>query len=374
MRLRSSAILATALLVLAPATGWSNVSWYDQDFEGLVQADPNALSGDGWLVFGNVFNSDWSYAYGYGPFPAPNGGAAFSAVAAGEGGPGQAAQQLSVYSDYNNGDHGNGRWIESNVFQEQTIGAADIGATWVLQFDAKRGNIEGRTTARAFFKTLDPAAGFALTNFIWIDMTHVPATWDSYSLSIFIDPTLQGQLLQFGFLNTATGWEGSGIFYDNVRLLRSVDLDIKPGSCPNPIHSRSRGLLPVALVGSADFDVSAVDVGTLRLEGVAPLRWSYADVTAPFTGDLCGCNAAGGDGFIDLELKFKAKDILDAIDASQNGDQVLTLTGTLLDGTPIEGQDCIVVGVGADPPGPPVRPGKPGGGDTLQLQPSLGFN
>ena len=60
---------------------------FNQDFEGLVQADPDALNLDGWLVFGNVTNGFGEFQYGYGPFPAPNDGAAFSGVATGEGGP-----------------------------------------------------------------------------------------------------------------------------------------------------------------------------------------------------------------------------------------------------------------------------------------------
>jgi hypothetical protein len=325
---------------------------------------------DGWLIFGNVFNSDWSYAYGYGPFPAPNDGAAFCAIVGGEGGPPQAVQQLSVFSDYNNGDHGNGRYIESNTFQEQTIGAADVGTTWNFEFDAKRGNIEGQTTARAFFKTIDPATGFSLTNFIWIDMTNVPDSWGSYGLSIFIDPTLEGQLLQFGFLNMATAFEGSGIFYDNVVFSQAplaVSLDIKPGSCPNPIFSRARGVLPAAVLGTMDLNVNNIDVSSLRLEGVAPLQSNYEDVATPYTGGLCGCTEEGPDSFLDLTLKFKTKDIMDAIGESPNGDVTLTLTGNLLDGTPIEGQDCVVI-INGGRKKPTPQLGSPTGEVTLQPQ------
>jgi hypothetical protein len=209
-------ILATAFLCIAPTASWADLAPYSQDFEDLDQAASDALAGDGWKVFGNVFGPDWSYWYGYGPFPAPNGGPGFSGIDIGQGGPDQGDQQLVVYSDYNNSLHGIGAFIEANVFQEQTIGAADIGSTWVFEFDSKRGNIAGGTTAKAFFKTLDPSNNFALTNFISIDMTDVPVTWGTYLLTIVIDPSLENQILQFGFLNTATYYEGSGIFYDNV--------------------------------------------------------------------------------------------------------------------------------------------------------------
>ena len=264
------------------------------------------------------------------------------------GGPEQGAQQLVVYSDYNNGNHGDGSnaIIEANVFQEQTIGAADVGNVWSFDFDAKRGNIADATTAVAFFKTLDPANGFALTNFITLDMTTVPDAWGNYSLSIFIDPGLEGQILQFGFLTWASRYEGSGIFYDNIGFDReplAVSLDIKPGGCPNPLNTKARGLVPAAVLGSADLDVNNIDVSSLRLEGLAPFLSAYQDVAEPFAGELpggsCGCTSAGPDGLLDLTLKFDSQDLIDAI--KQSGDFTLTLTGTLLDGTPIEGQDCV---------------------------------
>ena len=350
MKPRFRLILVVLLLSLAATASWADLEPYSQDFEGLVQADPSALANDGWLVFGNVFGPDWSYWYGYGPFPAPNGGPAFSAVAAGEGAAAQGAQQLSVYSDYNNALHGVGAYIEANVFQEQTVGAGDIGTTWRFEFDAKRGNIEGGTTARAFFKTINPAAGYALTNFIWIDLTNVPDEWDTYALGIFIDPSLEGQLLQFGFLSTATNYQGSGVFYDNLRFVRSVALDIKPGSCPNPMNPSSRGVLPVAILGSETFDASQIDVESLELEGVPAIRAELDDVAAPFAGDLCGCTVSGPDGYVDLTLKFDNQEIFDAIGPTDGGDRVLTLSGTLLDGTPFQGQDCVVFVGGARRP------------------------
>ncbi|MDH3283510.1 MAG: hypothetical protein OEQ13_02110 [Acidobacteriota bacterium] len=316
------------------------------------------MSDDGWLVFGNVFSATGDFIYNYGGvFPAPNGGPGFSGIDIGQGGPEQGAQQLVVYNDYNNFDHtacgpaGPGpydpssptcRFIEANVFQEQVIGAADVGNTWLFEFDAKRGNIEGVSTARAFIKTLDPGAGFALSNFIWIDMTNVPDTWDRYSLPIDIDPGLVGHILQIGYLTYTTAYNGSGIFYDNINFFPqplSVSLDVKPGSCPNPINSRAP-VLRAALLGTMDLDVNDVDVTTLQLEGVSPIKTGYEDVATPFGGDLCGCTEDGPDGYFDLTLKFLTSEIVGGI-GSSSGDVTLTLTGNLLDGTPIEGQDCV---------------------------------
>jgi ribosomal protein L14 len=200
---------------------------YDQDFEAMVPGDPpqpvpNSLSEDGWLVGANVFDTDGTtFLYDYFAFPAPNGGPAFSAVAVGEGGPEQGAQQLSIYNDYNNADHALGRVIEAIVFRERTIVASDAGTTLTFKFDAKAGNIEGASTALAFVKTLDPSAGFATTNNITQDTTNLPASWGTFTISLLVDASLVGQTLQYGFQTRASNFEGSGNFYDNVSLCTS---------------------------------------------------------------------------------------------------------------------------------------------------------
>lgn len=207
-------IAAMALACLIPAASFALMP-YAQDFEFLDQGNIDALANDGWLVFGNVFSSGGSYLYGYGPFPAPNDGFAFCGIADGEGGPEQGSQQLVTFNDYNNTDHEIGNLIEANVFQEQTIESGDIGQTWTFTFDAKLGNIEGGSTALAFIKTID-SSSFFLIDLVTVDMTTIPETWTPFSLSLDIRADLEGQLLQIGFANTATNFEGSGVFYDNI--------------------------------------------------------------------------------------------------------------------------------------------------------------
>jgi hypothetical protein len=208
--------MLAAVALLSPVWAHAAVTSYAQDFETVVQSDPNALANDGWIVYGNVFTATRDYVYGYGPYPAPNGGAAFSAIEAGQGGTGQGTQQLSVYNDYNNADHAKGSLVEANVYREMSVAAEDAGKTWVFMFSAKKGNLTGASTALAFIKTLDPNSGWQMTHMITADMTTTPDTWQTYSISIPIDAALVGQILQFGFASTATNYDGSGVLYDNI--------------------------------------------------------------------------------------------------------------------------------------------------------------
>jgi len=218
MKRNASAILAAALICVVAAAGFAQTP-YSQDFEGLAPVD-GSMAADGWLIFGNVFDPAGNYLYGYGVFPAPNNIGNWCDIVSGEGGPNQGAQQLVVYSDYANADHGNGNLIETNLFQEFPI-AAGASGTWTFTYDAKKGNIGGSSTALAFIKTLDPNAGYAMTNFITQDMTDPDVTWQGYSLSIDLDG-LDGQILQIGFSTTSTNYEPTGNFYDNVNFFEEM--------------------------------------------------------------------------------------------------------------------------------------------------------
>ncbi|MGB5703580.1 MAG: carbohydrate binding domain-containing protein, partial [Polyangiales bacterium] len=189
---------------------------YEQNFNQLPI--DGEFIGDGWLFFVNVAAT---VPYGYGG-PAPN-GPQICALVDDQGGPDQEPQQLSVYSDYNNADHGNGFLIETNVFQEpygfnNRIPASEVGKTYTFLFQAKAGNIGGSTTANAFIKVLNPDAGFQETAADRQDTTNLPADWGGYSVSLTIDASWVGQILQYGFTTNATNFEPSGNFYDNVVL------------------------------------------------------------------------------------------------------------------------------------------------------------
>ena len=129
-----------------------------------------------------------------------------------------------------------------------------------------------------------------------------------------------------------------------------IEVDIKPTSCPNPLNVNSRGVLPVAILGTAEFDVTMVDVATLSLVGIGPIRSGYEDVATPLI-DSCDCTTDGPDGLLDLTLKFNAQEIIAALGDLYDGDVLeLQLTGQTLNGVPFVGFDCVIV-VGNSNPG-----------------------
>lgn len=153
----------------------------------------------------------------------------------------------------------------------------------------------------------------------------------------------------------------SGIFVDKLEEIQiEVSIDIKPGSCPNPLSGG--GVLPVAILGTEDFDVNQIDPDTVELEGVAPLRWSFEDVATPFIGgsdpmDCMDCTTQRGDGYLDMTLKFDKKAIIEAVITNYEGPfefkdcQELVLTGELFDGTPFTGKDVVRIQFKVNSPG-----------------------
>ncbi len=169
------------------------------------------------------------------------------------------------------------------------------------------------------------------------------------------------------------GGQLSGRF-DNVTFCPGVceevvvDLDIKPGACPNSFNRSSHGVLPVALVGAKEFDVTEVDISSILLSradgvggSVAPNEGPpgphsvFADVATPFEGkEPCDCHDLEGDGILDLSMKFTTDEMVEALELNDlpAGDLVqLVVNGTLLDGTEFQASDCIRLVPPGTPPG-----------------------
>jgi hypothetical protein len=140
------------------------------------------------------------------------------------------------------------------------------------------------------------------------------------------------------FLN-GTNYEGDwaiSVFAHRFRIdsvervagqVLSVSTDIKPGSDRNAINPLSRGVVPVAILGSEDFHVADIDVTTLAF---GP---DYASPTRIVGRHRDDVNA---DGFSDLLAHFRTEDTGIAISDTQ-----ACLTGETFDRIPFEGCDAI---------------------------------
>jgi hypothetical protein len=128
-------------------------------------------------------------------------------------------------------------------------------------------------------------------------------------------------------------------------------VDIKPESCPNPLNVKGKGVLPIAILGTEDFDAGQVDPASVGLEGVSPLRWDWQDVATPFEPFVgkqdcfLDWSEAGPDGYLDLTLKFKAQEVVAALGEVEDGEcLVLGLTGNLMEeygGVPFVGEHAV---------------------------------
>jgi hypothetical protein len=108
-------------------------------------------------------------------------------------------------------------------------------------------------------------------------------------------------------------------------LLTAIDaqIDIKPGSDPNSINLKSRGVIPVALFGSEEFEVRDVDPSSVKFAGAGFRKFSFADVN--------------GDGIEDMMFHFLTQQITD-LDSNRTE---ATVTGLTADGVEFSGTDSV---------------------------------
>ena len=133
--------------------------------------------------------------------------------------------------------------------------------------------------------------------------------------------------------------------------VKTVVIEIKPPNCLDariPINPKSQGVTPVVIAGSADLDVTMIDLDSIELNGVPPVRSAIGDVPT--------CNSEEPDVYSDLTLKFNTHDLVEAMEVSpadreavENGEwprKGLKLKGNLLEesgGTAIEGETSVTL-------------------------------
>ena len=244
--------------------------------------------------------------------------------------------------DINNSGQVVGRyWPDERAFiWDETNGMQDIGTL-----------AEGITLARSI-NDLGQVVGSSRIDNVWHAFLYQNGSMDDLNdlipegsgwvLEHAQDINNNGQIVGIGFLN---GNDNHGFLLTPISY-ELVSIDVIPKTCPNEYPIKGGGSIEVAILGTVDFDVNDIDIASVRLEGVAPTRSSLKDKSSPVVPPPtnCECTSEGKDGFFDLCLKFDKKEILSALGEVNVGDIfVLTLSGSLNDGTPIEGQDCIVM-------------------------------
>jgi len=142
-------------------------------------------------------------------------------------------------------------------------------------------------------------------------------------------PVLQGAH-SLTIQTIASPFGGGAAYFNIVTVVQFADVDIKPGSDPNSINTKSKGVVPVAILGSATLDVTDIDVSTLQFAGASPKH----DLSDPlvYAAHLQDVNL---DGFVDLVSHYPQKD------TTVCGQATGEITANLLDGTALSGSDSV---------------------------------
>jgi hypothetical protein len=110
-----------------------------------------------------------------------------------------------------------------------------------------------------------------------------------------------------------------------------LTIDVKPGSYRNPINLKSRGVIPVAILTTDDFDASQVDGASVRFAGVSAEHGGHVE-------------DVDGDGDIDWLGHFNTQDAAPvlAMAATSASLDIVDASGSIV----AQGSDAIDIGVG----------------------------
>jgi hypothetical protein len=103
----------------------------------------------------------------------------------------------------------------------------------------------------------------------------------------------------------------------------SINIDVTPKKL-NAKSKEKRAVLPVTILTGDNYDLSEIDIASIKLEGVAPSRSSINKNK--------------------IDLKFSLLDIISALGDVTNGDTIiLKMTGALTDDTSFIGEDQVII-------------------------------
>lgn len=149
----------------------------------------------------------------------------------------------------------------------------------------------------------------------WFAVVFSDLTWAAHTLKVVATSTTYPRDLAIDVM-------GSGAPKPGPDPALEVEIDIKPCSYPNSINLKSKGVVPVAVLTTEDFDASTIDPETVEFAGAQPLRWTVEDVDY--------------DGDLDLLFHFKTQEL----DLNEDSTEA-TLTGRTYEDDEITGTDDV---------------------------------
>jgi hypothetical protein len=152
------------------------------------------------------------------------------------------------------------------------------------------------------------------------DLVSVPGGW---ALSAPKTQALQALIDQRGAASIYMRIGLNGGSFGVSSSVRAVAMDIKPGDVPNTLNLRSRGLIPVGILTTQQFDATSIDVSSLRFGATG----QEAEAVRAVFDDV------DNDGDTDLLVFFHSQDT--GIDCETLFPYVsgVTLTGEAIAGT-----------------------------------------
>jgi hypothetical protein len=185
-----------------------------------------------------------------------------------------------------------------------------------------------------------------LTNFTAVETVTLKDAGDNVIASLSVDSLTSPNTFQFvGFTSPTPiksvfiDTQGGATQNEGISAIKTphryVDIDIKPGSDPNCFNNDGHGVIPVAILGSADFDVTQINPSTVELEGLAIRAVGKSNKLLAHIEDV------NGDGFPDLVVKIEDTD-----GTFTSGAGTAAVTGNLLEefnGTEFQGTDFICI-------------------------------
>jgi hypothetical protein len=328
------AVGAGALLALFASS--ASAALLNSGFENPDASGGDVSGTDGWTTFENVFTNNTA-------------GPGFGPVSHGDnaGTPGAGTQSLKMFGPFTSTGAASGAFqTDNSVVAGQTYELEAWVMNWhgdpfqnlgILQLQFWDGlNGTGTQLGGNIEQFTDP---FGTPGFVDLSVAQdgdEVSDWTRMSVSGIAPAGTRSATVYLLHIQTADPCcNGGAIYWDDVSLKAlfvPIAIDIKPGSDTNSINVGSAGVIPVAILSTADFDALTVDPTSVSLAGASVKLVGKSDKY------LCHQEDVNIDGLIDLVCQvYTAQFMVD------EGETTAILEAKTLDGTSLRGEDFIRV-------------------------------